>query len=217
MTIANAYTAWAASYDTDRNLTRDLDADMTRKLFGAVAADTLVEAGCGTGKNTRYFAQMAQQVHALDFSEGMLQVARRHAAAAHVHFHLADLSLDWPCPPHCADWVSFNLVLEHLQDLPQVLHHAARTVRPGGHIYISELHPFKQYQNSQARFLNAQGAEVKIAAFRHHVSDYLDAAKACGLQLVHLGEWWHAQDPSDAVPRLLTLQLQSAGAAGAAA
>jgi ubiquinone/menaquinone biosynthesis C-methylase UbiE len=217
MTIATAYTAWATSYDTDRNLTRDLDADITRKRMGTALLHTVVEAGCGTGKNTRYFALLAQQVHALDFSEGMLAVAKRHVVAAHVQFHLADLSLDWPCPPRCADVVSFNLVLEHLQDLRPVLRQAARVVRPGGQVYISELHPFKQYQNSQARFLNAQGAEVKIAAFRHHVSDYLDAAKACGLQLVHLGECWHAEDPSDAVPRLLTLQLHSTATAGAGA
>jgi SAM-dependent methyltransferase len=79
--IANSYSAWAATCDTDRNLTRDLDAELTCRLIGPGPVSVLVEAGCGTGKNTRHFSQIAAEVHALDFSAGMLEVARRRAPA----------------------------------------------------------------------------------------------------------------------------------------
>jgi malonyl-CoA O-methyltransferase len=86
----------------------------------------LVEAGCGTGKNTRHFSQIAAEVHALDFSAGMLAVARRRVPTPHVHFHQADLSAAWPCRANSAQLVSFNLVLEHIQGVAGVLRKAAR-------------------------------------------------------------------------------------------
>jgi len=209
MSIANAYSAWAATYDTDRNLTRDLDAEVTRQRLGTQPLSVIVEAGCGTGKNTGYFSQLADEVHALDFSHGMLDVARRRVTAPNVHFHQADLSGDWPCPANGANLVSFNLVLEHIQDLAGVMRQACKALRPGGRIFISELHPFKQYQNSQARFLTSQGEEVKVPAFTHHVSDFLGAAEARGLRLLRFDEWWHPEDPRGAVPRLASFVFQS--------
>ena len=217
MDIANAYSAWAATYDSDLNRTRDLDAVVTRRLLGSHRASVMVEAGCGTGKNTLYFSQIAERVHALDFSIGMLEVARRRVPSPNVDFLQSDLASDWPCPSHCADLVSFNLVLEHIEDIEGVVRKATGTLVPGGRLFISELHPFKQYQCSQARFLNAEGEEIKIPAFTHHVSDYFGAAQACGLQLVRFNEWWHHEDLRSGVPRLITFIFQSApgGEAGA--
>ncbi len=209
MSIANAYTAWAPRYDSHPNVTRDLDHQVTRQLLAAERPVLVVEAGCGTGKNTPFFAQIAQRVQALDFSPGMLELARRHAPAAQVRFQQADLQVPWPCAAHSAQLISFNLVLEHVQDLALVLRHAAQVLAPGGKLFISELHPFKQYQGSQARFVDAAGSEVKVTAFTHHISDFIGAAAHCGLRLHRLNEWWHADDSPQGVPRLLTLLFQS--------
>jgi ubiquinone/menaquinone biosynthesis C-methylase UbiE len=210
--VALAYTAWSSRYDSDRNLTRDLDAACTRRLLGDGPVGTLVEAGCGTGKNTRHYAEIASRVEALDFSAGMLAIARERAAAPHVHFQQADLSTTWPCDDAQAEVVSFNLVLEHIQVLHGVFAEAARVLRPGGRVLVSELHPFKQYQGSQARFAGADGNEWRIDAHTHHVSDFLQAASAAGLELRQLDEWWHDEDGPGTVPRLLTLLLHKAPA-----
>jgi ubiquinone/menaquinone biosynthesis C-methylase UbiE len=207
-TVAEAYSAWAGNYDSDRNLTRDLDAQVTRQVLGTGRFDVLVEAGCGTGKNTSYFSEIADEVHALDFSAGMLDVARTRVSAPHVHFWQADLSASWPCPAGRAQLVSFNLVLEHIESLAPVLRRAALALAPGGHVFISELHPFKQYQGSQARFLSASGEQVKVQAYTHHLSDFFAAAAACGLVLVRYNEWWHPADEAGSAPRLATFLFQ---------
>ena len=204
MNIATAYSAWSPQYDAVRNPTRDLDAVVTQRLLGAVPIPVVIEAGCGTGKNTGYFSQIGATVHALDFSSGMLELARRNVSAPNVRFGEADLSARWPCRTGEADLVSFNLVLEHVEHLDEVLREAARVLRPGGRVLVSELHPFKQYLGSQARFAMADGTEFRVPAFTHHVSDYLGAAAGCGLRLTRLDEWWH-QDDAPGVPRLLTL------------
>lgn len=204
MSIADTYSTWAATYDADRNLTRDLDAEVTRRVIGLDRIASVVEAGCGTGKNTRFFAEIADAVHALDFSDGMLAVARTRVTAPHVRFDRADLSAGWPVEAGTAQLVSFNLVLEHIERLAPVLRCACDALAPGGAVFISELHPFKQYQRSQPRFTDSTGQEVRVPSFTHHVSAFLSAASACGLQLARLDEWWHPEDPSDAVPRLIT-------------
>jgi hypothetical protein len=56
----------------------------------------------------------------------------------------------------------------------------------------SELDPFKQYQHSPARFMADDGLEVRIPAYTHHVYDCIAAARAQGLRLANLQEWWHA-------------------------
>ncbi len=217
MTIANAYSTWASSYDACRNLTRDLDADVTRRILGSDRIPVVVEAGCGTGKNTNYFSQIADEVHAFDFSEGMLEVARTRVSSPNVIFRQADLCAEWPSLANRAQLVSFNLVLEHIESLAPVLRNAANSLTAGGKVFISELHPFKQYQNSQARFLSATGEEVKIQAYTHNVSDFLSAAGEAGLVLVRFNEWWHPEDQVDSVPRLATFLFQlSAGSTATA-
>lgn len=140
----------------------------------------------------------------------MLAVAAGRVAAPNVTFLQADLTAAWPCEPASADLVSFNLVLEHIEDIGEPLSQAAVAVRPAGLVLLSELHPFRQYQGSRARFVDFDGREVKLAAFTHHVSDYLRAAEAHGLRLVQLDEWWHAEDRG-APPRLLTCRFERAG------
>lgn len=214
LAVDAAYTAWAASYDRDPNRTRDLDAEVARQLVGPASAvvpgplGLVVEAGCGTGKNTVHYAALARRVLALDFSAGMLDVARARVAAPQVQFAQADLQADWPAAAQDADLVCFHLVLEHMAQLAPVLARAARALRPGGHLLVSELHPFKQYLGGQARFQDPQGREQRIPAHVHHVSDYTAAAQGCGLQLLRLDERWHADDDPGGVPRLLCLVLR---------
>lgn len=207
MTIDVAYNAWAPSYDGQPNRTRDLDAGVARQLSRAACA-RLVEAGCGTGKNTVHYAALAAQVLALDFSGGMLAIARERISAGHVQFQQADLQQPWPCAPGSADRVAFHLVLEHIADLGQVLGHAATARRPGGQVVICELHPARQYRGSQAHYLDAAGRPVAVTAHVHHISDYLAAAAQAGLTLVALDEHWHADDARNGLPRLLSLVLQ---------
>ena len=59
------------------------------------------------------------------------------------------------------------------------------------------------------RMANQRGAGTVPEQLERRVAmltTYLDAAKACGLELVQLKEWWHAEDVAT-VPRLLTLVL----------
>jgi len=193
MSIQDAYTNWSLTYDEDRNRTRDLDQQVTYSTLSGQHLGSIVETGCGTGKNTGFLAEIGDKVTALDFSAGMLARARAKVQAANVTFVEADLTQVWPVEDRSADLVVCNLVLEHIENLHFIFAEAARVLLPGGRYFVCELHPFRQYQGTQATFQHGDGA-VLIDAYVHHISDFLAAAEASGLSLAGLKEWWHAED-----------------------
>lgn len=204
MNIDAAYTRWADRYDSDRNLTRDLDASATAAVLGARRFAMTIEAGCGTGKNTPFLASISAAVLALDFSAGMLARAQQQVHAPHVQFQQADLLETWPCATGAAALVTCNLVLEHIEALAPIFREAARVLAPHGHFFLSELHPYRQYQGSQARFVDDDGSLIQIQAYTHHLSDFVHAAAGAGFQIERLDEWWHVEDAGQP-PRLLSL------------
>lgn len=71
---------------------------------------------------------------------------------------------------------------------------------------MTELHPYKQLQGSQARYRHPEtGEEVRVPAFRHSVSEYLNAGIEAGFMLRRMGEW---QNVSDGASRLITLLFE---------
>jgi ubiquinone/menaquinone biosynthesis C-methylase UbiE len=202
MSIQNAYNQWSEIYDSNENLTRDLDQLLTRDTFAGQHFDSILELGCGTGKNTQFLVQIGKQVHALDFSEGMIEKARGKIRAENITFSVTDLTKAWPCENAAYDLITCNLVLEHIADLTHIFSEAARTLRSGGMFFINELHPFKQYRGTKARFENGEEI-IEVDAFVHHISDFTNAALTQGLGILQLGEHWHEQDQGKP-PRIIS-------------
>jgi len=158
--VAQAYDRWSRRYDDDHNATRDLDARVVRQSPLHLGGARVLELGCGTGKNSEWLAAQARELVALDFSPGMLDVARRRVSAAHVRFVEHDITRAWPVEAASVDVVVGNLVLEHLPDLQPVFSEAARVLRPGGELFLCELHPYRQLRGGQAHFEDAETNET---------------------------------------------------------
>jgi ubiquinone/menaquinone biosynthesis C-methylase UbiE len=209
--VADAYDRWAASYDADRNATRDLDADVVRRSPLAIDGRDVLELGCGTGKNTVWLAERARSVVALDFSPGMLARARERVRGSHVRFVEHDVREPWPVADASADVIVGNLVLEHVADLAPVYAEAARALRAGGRLLFCELHPERQRRGGQAHFTEAAtGATVHVPAHLHTVAEYVNGGLDAGLALRHLGEWLETDAPHGAPPRLLSVVFEKA-------
>lgn len=205
--VANAYDSWAARYDDDANTTRDLDAEVVRGAGLPVADADVVELGCGTGKNTRWLAAQARTVAALDFSPGMLARARERVGTANVRFIEHDVRDVWPLEDGSADLVIGNLVLEHVQALAPVFAEACRVLRPGGTLFLCELHPERQRRGGQAHFTSGTGETIRVPAHRHDVAEFVNGGIAAGLRLTALGEWLERGAPDAAPPRLLSMRF----------
>ena len=203
--IRQAYNQWSAQYDTNENKTRDLEGKALRQVLAPISFHDCLEVGCGTGKNTEWLAQKADSVTALDLSEEMLQKAKQKITAGHVRFLLADIKQPWTFGNQNFDLVTFSLVLEHIEDLHFIFRQAAQCLKPGGYLYLGELHPYKQYTGSKARFETGTGVQV-VECYNHHISAFTNAAKENGMALVELEEYFD-EDNGD-VPRILVLLFQ---------
>jgi malonyl-CoA O-methyltransferase len=207
--VARAYDRWSRRYDDDDNETRDLDARVVRQSRLHLDGARVLELGCGTGKNSHWLATRARELIALDFSPGMLDVARRRVRAAHVRFIEHDITRPWPVEPVSCDVVVGNLVLEHVHELGPVYTEAARALRPGGQLYVCELHPYRQLRGGQAHFEDAETNQVvPVTAYQHSVSEYVNGALAAGFVLRALGEHLEESAAPHAAPRLLSMLFE---------
>ncbi|MEO7924324.1 MAG: class I SAM-dependent methyltransferase [Chitinophagaceae bacterium] len=203
MNTREAYNQWALQYDSNENKTRDLEAIALRETLSNLPFDSYLEIGCGTGKNTEWLVQKAKKVTAIDLSTEMLAKAKQKIHSDRVEFKQADITTEWEFTDQLYDLVGFSLVLEHIEELGPVFKKTVAVLNPGGYVYIGELHPFKQYAGSKARFETAEGEQV-VPCFNHHVTDFINAAKQAGLSLVDIKEYFDDPD-RNTLPRILVL------------
>lgn len=204
MHIKTAYNIWSEQYDTNKNKTRDLEAISLREILSDMPFNDCLEIGCGTGKNTEWLASHCNHILAIDFSDKMLEKAKTKVLATNVHFIQADINLEWNfIDGKQFDLAVFSLVLEHIENLDCIFEKLAQAIKPNGYVYISELHPFKQYTGSKAKFETETGTQT-LTCYTHHISDFLTSAQKHGFELISLNEFFDDND-TKGIPRILTL------------
>lgn len=206
MNVETAYNSWSDHYDTNENKTRDLEAISLRKILAGNQFKHCLEVGCGTGKNTEWLINICTQITAIDLSEGMLEKAKEKIKSDKVAFHIVDILKDWTFSESKYDLVTFSLMLEHIENLESIFQKLADVTDKGAKVYIGELHPFKQYAGSKARFETSSGTEV-VTCFNHHVTDFITAANDNGFKLLLIDEQFDDGDRSQ-IPRILNLLFE---------
>ncbi|HEY0676805.1 MAG TPA: class I SAM-dependent methyltransferase [Chitinophagaceae bacterium] len=206
MNTEQAYNSWASQYDTNENKTRDLEALSLRTTVSRLTFNNCLEIGCGTGKNTSWLVDRAEHVTAVDFSGEMLAKAKEKVDSKKVSFVQADITKEWLFGDIQYDLITFSLVLEHISGLDHIFSEASKKLVSGGHIYIGELHPFKQYSGSKARFDTADGVQI-VECFNHNISEFIQTARKYGLTPVDVNEYFD-DDARNSLPRILMILLR---------
>jgi ArsR family transcriptional regulator len=101
----------------------------------------VADLGCGTGQVAAAIAPFVAKVVAIDRSSDMLETARRRLKdLPNVDVRRGELEA-LPLQDRELDVATFLLVLHHLPDPAAALAEAARTLRPGGRLLISDMLP----------------------------------------------------------------------------
>jgi len=203
MDVKQASNSWSDQYDSNNNKTRDLEAIALRRTLTEINFTDCLEIGCGTGKNTQWLLTKTNAITAVDLSENMLAKAKEKINSHKVQFIQADILQPWTFATQPYDLISFSLVLEHIEDLNAIFEKAATAINSGGYVYVGELHPFKQYTGTKARFETSEGLQI-VDCFDHHVSDFVQAAKQYGFALERINEYFDDEDRKS-IPRILVL------------
>ncbi|KAL1606374.1 hypothetical protein SLS60_003776 [Paraconiothyrium brasiliense] len=215
----DAYDSWASVYDTDGNMLQAIDdvelsvlfPEFLRSIESSFPEGTLqlLDLGCGTGRNTAKLLVYpwdrnpvrTVEVTALDFSAGMLDVAREKLAPltkdnVKLKIRQADCfptvvnKEASPVPAveglGSVDGVVSTLVLEHvpLEDYFATL---GSLVGRGGFALVTNMHS-EMGTTSQAGFVNAEGVKVRGTSFAHTPGETVEAAAKAGLETVSLRE-----------------------------
>jgi ubiquinone/menaquinone biosynthesis C-methylase UbiE len=128
----------SASYDKQMQFFERLLAPDTRAWVCSQAIGQTLEVGIGTGLNLPLYPGEIT-LAGVDFSPGMLEVARRRARqlGREVDLREAD-ALDLPFPDACFDTVVSTYVLCAVPDEHRALTEMIRVLRPGGLLLLAD-------------------------------------------------------------------------------
>lgn len=175
--MREGYDRWSASYDATPNPLVALDRRHTLRALAPRAGERVLDAGCGTGAHLASVSASRARGFGLDFSRGMLRVARRRAPGAALA--QADLNRELPVRPRAFDALLSSLVSEHLRDLALFFAQAHAALRRGGRLVFSAFHPELARSGIEANF-EADGTEYRLGAEPYTVADYLNGIADAG-------------------------------------
>jgi SAM-dependent methyltransferase len=117
----------------DHDVRQNIDALLAPIL--APAPFTLLDFGCGPGRDLKTFTQLGHHAIGLDGAEHFARMAREHSGCEVWHQDFLALDL----PPARFDGVFANASLFHVpaQELPRVLGQLHDTLKPGGVLFSS--------------------------------------------------------------------------------
>lgn len=200
------YEKWADTYDHDGNILQFVDdlqmmillpefVNLTTKRGNQDDPLTLLDLGCGTGRNTVKLTQApwnhsARNVnfHAWDSSQAMLDVAKSKLSAQSQHtvdLAVVDISNLANVPDQYYgffDGLISTLVLEHI-DIDTYFAVIKRLLKPGAFALVTSMHD-EMGRISRAGFKTASGERFKGMSYVYTPAETVDAAKVAGLEVV---------------------------------
>jgi len=191
MKTEEAYNNWAETYDKVDNPTRSLDEKVVKHILKDIRCKDIVEAGCGTGKSSVWFAENCKSLKSLDLATEMIRIAKEKIIKSNAEFFIHDITKSWPFDNESCDLVSTNLVLEHIENINFVFAEAFRILRENGPLFICELHPLKQKEGTVARFKDKNTEkEIRLVSYYHSKDDFSRAGENASFRMIEDNDWF---------------------------
>jgi SAM-dependent methyltransferase len=173
MPMRVGYDAWAPTYDGD-NPFFAMDEAALLPVLDTLPPGRAVDAACGTGRYAGHLAARGHHVHGFDTSPAMLGLACAKVPAA--SFAMADMCR-LPVADARTDVVVNTLAMTHLERLGPAFAEAARVLRPGGHLLVSDVRGYF-LGSSRSPLLASSVAHGfgYIPAWSHSTAAYIRAA-----------------------------------------
>lgn len=150
------YDANAAAYFRD---TVTADVSQLRARFAAhlPRGGTVLDAGCGSGRDAAAFRDAGFNVTAFDGSAEMVRLARQHTGLEIQHMTFADMRWDGAFD---GIWASASLLHVPRRALPATFARVARALRPYGVWYLSMKHGMDERTVDGRRFTDVTLEEI---------------------------------------------------------
>jgi 2-polyprenyl-6-hydroxyphenyl methylase/3-demethylubiquinone-9 3-methyltransferase len=125
--------------------TQDRFASVQAKVLRLVASDgpwprklVVADIGCGVGAQSQLWARGGHEVHGVDVSAPLIELARTRASEAGLSIQFkVGTATDLPLGDESVDVCLLPQLLEHVEDWRKCLEETVRVLRPNGVLYLS--------------------------------------------------------------------------------
>ncbi len=161
------YNKWAETYHGEDNPIKKLSDEFIKSELPDLKGKSVLDAGCGTGKICEVAVERgAAFVKGIDLSPAMIEKARENCPAG--TFECNDLST---VDLGQYDVIICGLVLGHIADLDPVLSKLIRALKSGGHIILTDFHPYQTMMKAKRTFKSGNKT-FEISHNLHQLDQY---------------------------------------------
>jgi SAM-dependent methyltransferase len=181
---AGRYLAEVGSAVSER-FEADADLDVLARIaqMATASGGRTLDAGCGTGRVARWFADAGCDAVGIDVAEGMVEVARsEHPDLSFVVGELARLRADEARFDAAAYW--YSIITTPPDELGSVWAEMVRVLVPGGVAVIA----FQSGSGTAVERPNAYGTGVDLTLYRHDAVSVIAGLDASGLDIADVIE-----------------------------
>lgn len=174
--VNKLYTEWAKEYDKEENLVTFLEEQISGEFIGNVKNKKILDYGCGTGRYAIPLAKKGAKITAIDFTKGMLNIAKDKAKKAKVKIDFSQQDITNYKPKKKFDLIISMLVLDHIKNLRKVLGIINKASDLGTEVIISNIHPEMLRKDLNEKTGKAQGylrEGRQTNQFYHPLSEYV--------------------------------------------
>jgi len=182
LTALEGYNLWSKSYHSEDNPIKKMSDDFISGALPALEGKSILDAGCGTGKFcVAATNQRASFAKGIDLSPAMIEEAKKNCPGG--KFICADLSLV-EIEKSFYDVVICGLVLGHIDVLEPVLKKLVEALKPGGHIILTDFHPYQTTMKAKRTFKDSKsGRTFEVKHTLHRLDEYFTLLKNSGIDI----------------------------------
>jgi len=156
------------------------------RLLRPRTGERLLDVACGNGVTSRRLANAGARVTAFDFSEGLIELAKKRVGQAHIDYRIVDAAnraelLELGTASF--DGVLCNMALMDMADIDPLMNALPSLLRTNGRFVFSVLHPcFNNPSTIQMGELEDRGGAL-VTTYSVKISRYLTPYSQTGLAI----------------------------------
>lgn len=130
-----SYNQYAGKYDEKFSIYQPYLKQMNKFVSYFKEKSKILDAGCGSGLNSKIISEAGHEVTGFDFSESMIELAKKNCPAGIFHISTTqDFSIS-----EMFDGICLSFIIVHLsdQEADNLINKVTKLLNPGGYLYIS--------------------------------------------------------------------------------